>query len=105
MAPAQDIAPDVLATAHEIPDSFLGLVGNMDRRQLARAKQVDELVGVPAIRLDALPRAPRRQGRRDDSALDPTGGDLPLQVIPRDAGLVAGPDVSLARQPLEEAAD
>ena len=52
MAPSQHIPPDRLATAEEIADRFLRLVGHVDGGQLAGAKEPDELDGIAAISLN-----------------------------------------------------
>ena len=89
MAPAHDIAPHGLATPHQVACGFLRLVGHVDRGQLPRPKQADQFPGIAAIGLDALPGPTRRQGRRDHLARDPARRDLAIEVVPRDARLVA----------------
>jgi hypothetical protein len=106
MTPLQDIPPDGLATAQQIADGFLGLVRHMDSRQLAGAKQPDELDRVATIGLDPLAWTPWRQCRGNDLTRDAARGDLPVEVVARDPSFVTGRDGSLAhqspKQPLDQ---
>ena len=58
MSPAQDVPPDGLAAAQKIAHPFLGLIGDVDGGQLARAKQPDEFSRIALVGFDALTRAP-----------------------------------------------
>ena len=98
MAPPQDVAAHVLPAPRQIANRFLGLVGHMDRGQLAGAKEPDQLGGIATVGLDPLPWPPRRQRRGDHLTGRATGGDLSVEIVPRDAGFVAGRDGALARQ-------
>src|SRR5581483_10779463 len=103
MPPAQDIAPDRLAAPQEIPDRLLGLVGHVDGGQLTGTEQAHELPGVALVGLDALARAPWGQRGRDHLAGDAEAGDLVIEVVDRDTGLVAHLHGTLALQPLDQA--
>ena len=105
MAPANDVLANIVAAAQQVAHRFLRLVGHVDRGQLARAVEADELGRVAAIRLDPLPRAARGESRGDHVAVDPEGRELPVQVVAGYAGLVADADRPLARQTLDEPAE
>ena len=105
MTPANDVLANIVAAAQQVAHRFLRLVRYVDRGQLARAVEADELGRVAAIRLDPLPRAARGESRGHHVAVDPEGGELPVQVVAGYAGLVADADRPLARQPLDETAE
>jgi hypothetical protein len=71
MAPPQDVAAHVLPTPREVADRFLGLVGDMDRRQLASAKQPNQLDRVAPIGLNPLAGPARGQCRGDHLTVAP----------------------------------
>src|ERR671919_287498 len=95
MAPAEDIAPQVVAAADKIAHGLLVFVEDVDGRQF----------GVAAVGLDPLPRAARGEGRRDHGAGDPERGELAVEVVTRHAGFIAGGHRAFAREPLEQTAD
>src|SRR5262249_26289026 len=102
MTPPQDIPPDGLATPEQVADRFLRLIGYVDGGQLAGAKEADKLDGIAAIRLDALAGSPRRQRGGHHRTRDPARGDLAVEIVARDARLVACGDRALAREALEQ---
>ena len=66
MARAEEIGADIFATPEQIARGFFLLGRNMNRRQRAGPIQHGELAGIAPIGLDAIARATRDQGRRDD---------------------------------------
>ena len=52
MAPANDVLANIVAAAQQVAHRFLRLVRHVDRGQLARSVEADELGRVAAIRLD-----------------------------------------------------
>jgi hypothetical protein len=74
----------------------------VDRCQLAGAEEADEFGGVAAIGLDAPARTSRGQRGRDDFAVDPERGQLPIEIVARHPGLIARADVAVALQPPEQ---
>ena len=99
MAPSQDVAAHVLAAPRQIADRFLGLVR---ARAIAvsspAAKEPDAAWRLAAVGLDPLAGPARGQCWGDHLTGGPTGGDLSVEVVPRDAGFVADRDGALARQ-------
>ena len=69
--PPEHVPAHVLATAAEVADGFFRFRWHVDGRELARPEQSDPRPGITLVRLDPLPRAPRRQPRRDDLARHP----------------------------------
>ncbi len=102
VAPAEEILLHVFPAAEEIPHRLRGLVGHVDRGQLPRPEEADQLRRIPAVRLDPVPRLAGRQGGSDDLAGDAQGRELPVQVVPRGTRLVAGHHRPLALEALEE---
>jgi hypothetical protein len=64
----EQIRADVFATPQEITRGLLLLGGNVNRGQCPGAKQDCQLPRIAAIRLNAVARAARNQGWRDDVA-------------------------------------
>ena len=79
--PPEHVPAHVLATAAEVADGFFRFRWHVDGRELARPEQSDPRPGITLVRLDPLPRAPRRQPRRDDLARHPEASDLAIPVV------------------------
>jgi hypothetical protein len=68
VAPPQHVPADVIPATQQIAHPFLGFIRYVNRRQLPRAEQAQELGRIAPIGLDALPRAAWRQPWRHDLA-------------------------------------
>ena len=89
MAPAEDIAPEVVAAADEIAQGFFAFVQDMDGGEFAGAKQAHQLGGIASVGLDPLPGPARSQRRRDHGAGDAQRRDLTVEIVARDPGFIA----------------
>ena len=73
----------------QIADSFVDHVRHPHSGQLARPMQPRQRDRVPSVRLDALSRPLRDQGRRNHHAVVTKIADLPAQPVTRRPGLEA----------------
>jgi len=87
----------VFPGAAQIPSRLVLLGGGMDLGEQARAEQLGKLAGVPAVRLDALARLLRNQGRGHHHAPHLHRSDPPLQRVATRTRLVAEPNLAVRR--------
>lgn len=101
----QPIRQDILADADDIAGGFLGPGWDPDRRQLSRPVQARQFLGVPAVRLHAVARPHRRQGRGHHRTRLAQRGELPLHFVPAGARLVDKRHRASRREPGHQACD
>jgi hypothetical protein len=106
MAPAENVAPQVVAAANEVAHGLFVVVEDVDVRELTGAKESDELGGIAAIGLDPPPWPSPGEHGRDDGAGDPERSDPPVEVVAGYPSLVArGHGAPFSLEPLEELAN
>jgi hypothetical protein len=79
----------IVACALEVAYGFADLIVNVDRGQVAAAKEARKLHRVATVSLHAISRFLRHQRRRDDDAGHSRGGKRPVKTEPRGTRLVA----------------
>lgn len=80
MTRTQEVGPNILPAAEEVPCGFFLLARDMNRRERAGAIEHGELHGVSSIRLNAIARSPRNQSGGDDLARHSSQRERPLQL-------------------------
>lgn len=94
MATPLQVLTCIVARPGQIAPGLVGRRRRLHNRQESRAPELGQLARVAPIRLDALARLPRHQGRGNDVARDPIRRHLPLQRVPARAGFVEDLDGS-----------
>jgi len=89
---AHQIDADRFSGADEIAQRLLLVAGHADRLQLAGQQQPDEVLGVAAVGLHAVPRRARDLARRRDHAVHAAPGELARQSVPGRPRLIGGTD-------------
>jgi hypothetical protein len=88
----------VVARTEQVARSLLFLRRHVDRSELARAVETQELERVAAVGLDTFARSRRDQRGRDHLACDSLRREHPLKFEPARARLVAGLHAAALRQ-------
>src|SRR6266511_514335 len=73
----------------EIPQGLVCGIGHPHRREIACSVTARELLGVPAVGLDAIPGLRRHERGRDDGAGHAQFGELPVEHVAARPGFVA----------------
>ena len=84
-----------LAGAAEIAHSFVGVVGNPNRRQFPRTEQGGQGRRVAAIGLDVIARPRRNERRRNHHTFMAKRGDLPIEPIAARPRFVAESELAM----------
>jgi hypothetical protein len=105
MAPAEDIAPEIVAAADEIAQGLFAFVQDVDGGEFAGAKQAHQLGGIAPVGLDPLPGPARSQRRSDHGAGDAQRRDLTMEIVARDPGFITRGQWPFGFEPLEQPAN
>jgi hypothetical protein len=93
MAGSQQVSFGGFPSANQVPEGFVGRVGNPYRRQIAGSVAACQLQSVTPIGLHAIPGLARHQRGRHHFALRSQGRQLPIQHVAGGTGFITEPQV------------
>src|SRR5579864_5605634 len=105
MPGSEQVGSNVFAASQQIAGRLFRLSRHMDRRERAGAIEDGEVVGVAAIRLNAITRPTRDQRGGDDVAGHVMGRQPPVQGKTARARLVATADWTTLAHAIDKPAD